>query len=776
MRRRVVYLDHTGKLSGGELALLRLLPHVEGQAHVILAQHGPLEARLRDLGVSVEVLPLDAGIATLPRDRVTFRRLPLGVYWQVSVYTLRLRRRLRSLRPDLVHTNSLKSALYGGVAGRLAGIPVVWHLRDRIADDYLPPATVQLVRLLSRFLPSTIIANSWSTLDTLPRRRLSHRRDAVISSPVALSDVQPRRPGSQSGGAVVVGMVGRLAPWKGQDVFVRAFAQAFSAGAVRGRIVGDALFGEDEYAASLRDLVQTLGLSEQMTFVGFREDIFSEYAGMDILVHASVVPEPFGQVVLEGMAAGVAVIAAAAGGPLETISHEVDGLLVEPGNVAALAAAMRLLVDDEALRHRLQSAGPQKAAQYGSETIGAQVTAVHSATLEPRTVPEAVPELMRRRVVYLDHTGKLSGGELALLRLLPHVEGQAHVILAQHGPLEARLRDLGVSVEVLPLDAGTATLPRDRVTFRRLPLGVYWQVSVYTLRLRRRLRSLRPDLVHTNSLKSALYGGVGARLAGIPVVWHLHDRIADDYLPPATVQLVRLLSRFLPSTIIANSRSTLDTLPRRRLSHRRDAVISSPVALSDVQPRRPGSQSGGAVVVGMVGRLAPWKGQDVFVRAFAQAFSAGAVRGRIVGDALFGEDEYAASLRDLVQTLGLSEQMTFVGFREDIFSEYAGMDILVHASVVPEPFGQVVLEGMAAGVAVIAAAAGGPLETISHEVDGLLVEPGNVAALAAAMRLLVDDEALRHRLQSAGPQKAAQYGSETIGAQVTAVHSATLEP
>ena len=87
----------------------------------------------------------------------------------------------------------------------------------------------------------------------------------------------------------------------------------------------DALFGEDAYAHGLVEQAERLGIAEQIEFRGFREDIWAELAELDILVHCSVVPEPFGQVVLEGMAAGIPVIAADAGGPAELITNGVDG-------------------------------------------------------------------------------------------------------------------------------------------------------------------------------------------------------------------------------------------------------------------------------------------------------------------------------------------------------------------------------------------------------------------------------------------------------------------
>ena len=170
-------------------------------------------------------------------------------------------------------------------------------------------------------LPTAIVANSQSTLATLPStgRALKNRivvPGVVVGDTVIRPGMLLRGPGDE----FVVGIVGRLAPWKGQDVFLRAFAVAFRGAAVRGRIIGSALFGEDDYSRSLERLVSDLGLDGQIEFRGFKEDVWEELAELDMLVHCSITPEPFGQVVLEGLAAGLPVVAAAAGGPAEIIT------------------------------------------------------------------------------------------------------------------------------------------------------------------------------------------------------------------------------------------------------------------------------------------------------------------------------------------------------------------------------------------------------------------------------------------------------------------------
>lgn len=379
---RVVFLDHVAQLSGAELALLRLLPSMtEIEPHVVLAEDGPLVARFREAGVSCEVLPINPRTGALRKDRVS-RGLPFVSIADTATYAWRVGRRLRQLQADIVHTNSLKAHLYGGLAARLAGRPQVWHTRDRIAPDYLPAAAVQLVRTAVRYLPTAVIANSSATLATLHFEKGPHR---VLPSPVVVNDpvVSSRRVASPHD-RFTVGVVGRLAPWKGQDVFLRAFAAAFPDGPEQAVIIGSAMFGEDDFADTLRTLATELGIADRVRFTGFLDDVRTELAGMDVLVHCSIVPEPFGQVVIEGMAASLPVVAARAGGPAEIIRDGETGLLTTMGDVAELSAALRSLAGDAELRRRLATAGRIASEQYAPELIARQLTELYAEVLLTR--------------------------------------------------------------------------------------------------------------------------------------------------------------------------------------------------------------------------------------------------------------------------------------------------------------------------------------------------------------------------------------------------------
>ncbi|HWH94452.1 MAG TPA: glycosyltransferase, partial [Baekduia sp.] len=328
---KVVFLDHVARLSGAEISMLRLIAAAaaagELDAVVLLAEDGPLSGRLREAGARVEVLPLVEHARGLSKGQVRPGRALAGAALHVPGYACAVARRLRELEPDLVHTMSLKASIYGIVAARLARLPVVWHLNDRLAADYLPWPAVGPMRLLARTLPSALVAPSLATMATVggPFRR--GQRQVVIPPPVPI----PAQPSAVRERVRRVGIVGRITPWKGQHVFLEAFARAFPDPGVRAAVIGSATFGEDAYERELRDKARALGIEDRVDFTGFVEDVGGELRRLDLLVHASVLPEPFGLVVIEGMAAGVPVIAAAAGGPAEHIEDGREGLLVPPG-------------------------------------------------------------------------------------------------------------------------------------------------------------------------------------------------------------------------------------------------------------------------------------------------------------------------------------------------------------------------------------------------------------------------------------------------------------
>ncbi|MCK0118391.1 glycosyltransferase [Isoptericola sp. S6320L] len=389
------------------------------------------------------------------------------------------------------------------------------------------------------------------------------------------------------------------------------------------------------------------------------------------------------------------------------------------------------------------------------------------------TAPGHGPPPAPVRVLVLDHTAAPGGAELALVRLCaalgPDVSVRA--VLFADGPLRPALLAVGVPVDVLELDPEVATVGRRDVL--RGGLGGLRRVRgtvSFLVRLVRLLRRLRPDVVHTTSLKADLLGTLAATLAGRPVVWYVHDRIAPDYLPRPLVSLVRVAA-YLPRAVIANSRATARTLPRH-------ATIAYPGFSADqMSPDAPHDgphdTPRDAPVVGIVGRVSPTKGQLELVRALPAVLARyPRATVRVVGGALFGAGDHAREVRTEAERLGVDAHVEWAGHVESPAEELDRFDVCVHASPVPEPFGQVVVEAMVRGVPVVATRAGGVPEILSHPDGdlGVLVETGDVDALAAGVLAVLDDPvAARERARRAREVAVERFAVGRTAAVVTAV-------
>jgi glycosyltransferase involved in cell wall biosynthesis len=374
-------------MSGGEIALLHLVQHLDRRRYtpvVVLSAEGPLLAKLVESGVETHVLPLEESVLETRKDSLERRGLLRpNAALNVVLYAWRLARFLKARNADLLHTNSLKSDVIGGIAGRLARVPVIWHIRDRIAEDYLPKPAVSAFRWMCRILPHYIITNSEATLKTLDFD--IEGRTAVIHSGVTKTYVRVvhdgvgdeavpgLKPDHDSQKTPLLGLVGRLSPWKGQHIFLEAAAEVRKHfPEARFQIIGSAMFGEEEYEAKVRKLCETLGLSDCVEFTGYRKDVPALIGQLDILVHASTTGEPFGQVVVEGMVAGKPVVATNGGGVPEIVQDGVTGWLVPMGESAPMAEAILRLLQDPERAAQMGTAGRQRVLENFTIELTAQ--------------------------------------------------------------------------------------------------------------------------------------------------------------------------------------------------------------------------------------------------------------------------------------------------------------------------------------------------------------------------------------------------------------------
>lgn len=299
--------------------------------------------------------------------------------------TLTLLRLIRRQNVDLVHLNN-GFIREGAYAAWFAHVPFVVHMRGFPWDgeDQRGERDPWLVRSRAARGVAMVIGVSAPVTDSCAE--LSGAR-CTIHDPVDLAAVD--RAASQreviraecglAENDLAIGIVGRVVRWKGQMVFVRAILGVMRcAPNVHGIIVGDESDGAPEYFEHIRRIIAESELAHRFVLAGYRSNVEDYFAALDVVVHASIKPEPFGMVIPEAMAAGRPVIATNAGGPSEIVSHGIDGFLVPPDDVASMQAAMRTLVSDPVLRHQMGAAGRRKAVErFGIEAHARAVQNVY---------------------------------------------------------------------------------------------------------------------------------------------------------------------------------------------------------------------------------------------------------------------------------------------------------------------------------------------------------------------------------------------------------------
>ncbi len=262
-------------------------------------------------------------------------------------------------------------------------------------------------------------------------------------------------------------------------------------------------------------------------------------------------------------------------------------------------------------------------------------------------------------------------------------------------------------------------------------------------------------LIHSNT--GAVWGGaLAARRAALPHLWHIHEIVTR---PASVRRLIAWMIAHYSDQVVAISRAVADHLlaDQPDLSSRL-VVIPDAVDADRFHPDIDGTDlrtkwrlAPDQTLIGVVGRISAWKGQDFFLRAFAQALTSapqlrGVLVGVLVGDVVPGEDQRRHDLQRLAADLGIADHIIWAGYRSDTPQIMAALDILVLPSLLPEPFGMVALEAMAAGKPVLATAHGGPLETIRDGETGYLVSPTDPHPLADALARLASDPPLRAQL------------------------------
>ena len=275
-------------------------------------------------------------------------------------------RLLSRINSPIIYSNTLRSTLVICTL-RLNGRRLIFHQRDQLSRAYLGRFSALIARLFIRGSRVTCNCELYKYCTVFAPQPVQNCRNSLrsrcifsLKSPAPIDVEAPR-----------ILMLGRLSPWKGQLQFLHSLVvlrNELENSAWEAEIVGGALFGESDYEDELRAFIAEHELESQVVMRGHLSDVEQCLTHSHILVHASILPEPFGQVIAQGMAAGSAVVAANSGGPLEIIRDHETGLLVDPTKPRDLAMVLDRLLRDADLRQQLGQSAPANR-QLGTASV-----------------------------------------------------------------------------------------------------------------------------------------------------------------------------------------------------------------------------------------------------------------------------------------------------------------------------------------------------------------------------------------------------------------------
>jgi glycosyltransferase involved in cell wall biosynthesis len=373
------------------------------------------------------------------------------------------------------------------------------------------------------------------------------------------------------------------------------------------------------------------------------------------------------------------------------------------------------------------------------------------------------------KILFLSPTGALGGAERILLDLLESVrqarpEWQLELLTLGEGGLNELAQDIGVTVHSQPVsrsisrlgDAGAGGPAGNRISKIRLAVAICSSVNGVASciwKLRRFIDKHAPDVIHSNGLKTHILAAA-ATPPRTPVIWHVHDYVS----PRPLMSLLMRVQAGHCKAAIANSNSVASDLKHVCGVKLKITTVYNALDLARFNPEGPvldldracalPPARDGVIRVGLVATAARWKGHDVFLRALAMLPDQ-RYRGYIIGGPIYGTrgSEYTlAELRSMARALGIEDRIGFTGFVDQPAAAMRALDIVVHASTRPEPFGLVVVEAMACGRPVVVSRSGGVAELVRDNENALSFRPGDAATMSACIERLAADAGLRRRL------------------------------
>ncbi len=404
---KLLFLNSSGQVGGAERCLLTLMRGLrelrpDWQLGLLLGEDGPLAARAEELAVDVKVLAIPEGLATMTRTSMQDPLHALRTAARTLRYRLQLTEELRQSSPDVVQSNGLKMhALLASLhrRGQMKKMAKVCHLHDYVGKRKIATGCRMVSRQFDRLVTISgdvradllacgadgsnveTIHNGVDLRSFLPR--------GTTCDLDRLSDLPPAPEGT-----LRIGLVGTFAKWKGHIPFLRALELLPAELQLRAYLIGGPIYqapGSQHTLQELRSAAKTLCPSRTVGFTGVVEDIASAYRSLDVVVHASSEPEPFGMVLIEAMACGRPVIFSAAGGAKEVCQDGVSALAHRPGDAQGLARQIARLATDSRERQRLGQQGLASVRSFTSDRMVERFIALYESLAPAAAMAKSHP-------------------------------------------------------------------------------------------------------------------------------------------------------------------------------------------------------------------------------------------------------------------------------------------------------------------------------------------------------------------------------------------------
>jgi len=372
--RRVLFISPAANLGGAERSLLDLVQCIDRELFepmVLLLETGPLSGELKRLDIESVHIPLP-GVLSRSGDSGGLLQL-LCVGPGLILFILKLKRVVSGLKPDILYTNGIKAHLLGSFL-RSHNRKLIWHVRDYLGER---GTSRELIRKRAKKCDLAICNSRSVEMDF--QDICEGVPTTTVYNAVEVGDL-PLQPTLR---LTRVCLVGTYAVWKGHHLFLEAIACRQEELRDRGltfQVIGGAVYktrGSQVDTGEMQAFAEERGIQDMVSFPGFQQTLEKLYANVDVLVNASIRPEPFGRTLIEAMAFGKVVIAPDTGGPLEIIEDGVTGFHFQSGNAESLAQTILRAIDHPDIADMIKAAHRNVREHFSHEALRKRMSEVY---------------------------------------------------------------------------------------------------------------------------------------------------------------------------------------------------------------------------------------------------------------------------------------------------------------------------------------------------------------------------------------------------------------